>query len=259
MSKVVINEEKLHQIISESIEKNLSEAFGQKLANRVGQEWGTMKQQGVVPYLSGKLGQAAGKAQNWVNDIRKSYRDGVDIARGNSLGKHPADALTADQKEKIQQVRGRDENGNNKFALQKYLDALKAHGLSDADAIQMARNAGYNIPAQNTGDVQGPEAQERLANNTSAATAQSASTQAATAQTTAAQTTRRRGFQPKAARPIADIQAQVTNGQLMSKADGQIVAAALGEYKKNHPEINEGIIREAVAKAVRKYINKQNK
>ena len=64
----------------------------------------------------------------------------------------------------------------------------------------------------------------------------------------------KRGFQPKQARPVADIQAQVTNGRLMSKADGQLVAAALGEYKRNHPEINEGIIKEAVTNAIKKYI-----
>lgn len=64
----------------------------------------------------------------------------------------------------------------------------------------------------------------------------------------------KRGFQPKQARPVADIQAQVTNGRLMSKADGQLVAAALGEYKRNHPEINEGIIKEAVTNAIKKYM-----
>ena len=66
--------------------------------------------------------------------------------------------------------------------------------------------------------------------------------------------TTKRGFQSKQARPVADIQAQVTNGRLMSKADGQLVAAALGEYKRNHPEINEGIIKEAVTNAIKKYI-----
>lgn len=66
---------------------------------------------------------------------------------------------------------------------------------------------------------------------------------------------RKGGFQPKQARPIANIQAQVTNGRVMSKADGQLVAAALGEYKKNHPEVNEDVIRRAVNESFKKFLN----
>lgn len=238
MAKYVISEERLNAIIRESIEEALQdEGLGTKIA------------------------QGLGTARQWVQDKVDNYKNAFNAGRnrqrfsnkdydpyqgmkgaenyrnfgGDEYGQYRYN-VTADRNNRAQQ------SWSNQYGTQ--TNKRPSAGGERAENYANGRQQG-NAP-------QGNEPQANPALNQQPA-AQQAPQQPQQAQ--AQQQGAKRGFQPKQARPVADIQQQVTNGRVMSKADGQLVAAALGEYKKNHPEINEGTIKEAVANALKKYIS----
>jgi hypothetical protein len=218
MAKVVISEERLNRIIKESIIEAINEA---------------MEDEG----LGHTLGNAYQWARNKWNNFKGDFNAGRNYQRYQNMNYDPYSKYN--NGDEFRNLNGQE------YAAQRYNNTV----TRNANARQWTRDkAGQTTQGrqQNTQGQSVPQQQNQIEPTGNPDVAQTAPQ----AQPAAA----KRGFQPKQARPVADIQAQVTNGRLMSKADGQLVAAALGEYKRNHPEINEGIIKEAVANAIKNYI-----
>lgn len=240
MSKVVISEERLSTIIRQSIMEAIEdEGLGTKIA------------------------QGLGNARQWVQNKVDNYRNAFNAGRNQQRfankdydpyqGMKDADQIRNFGGDEYGQYRYNVTADRNNRAAQQWKNGYGTTTNKRPSANGERMPNYFDGQGGQSGQVNGPEPQEKLANT-------SAQTQSAQTQRNEQQPVQKKGgFQAKQARPIADIQAQVTNGRVMSKADGQLVSAALGEYKKNHPEINERIIKEAVAKAVRKYMSKQNK
>ena len=218
MAKVVISEERLNRIIEESIIETINEA---------------MEDEG----LGHTLGNAYQWARNKWNNFKGDFNAGRNYQRYQNMNYDPYSKYN--NGDEFRNLNGQE------YAAQRYNNTV----ARNANARQWTRGKIGQATQGRQQDTQGqsiPQQQNQIEPTGNPDVAQTAPQ----AQPAAA----KRGFQPKQARPVADIQAQVTNGRLMSKADGQLVAAALGEYKRNHPEINEGIIKEAVTNAIKKYM-----
>ena len=245
MAKYVISEERLNAIIRESIEEALQdEGLGTKIAQGLGKarQWVQNKVDNYTNAFNAGRNQ-----QRFANKDYDPYQgmEGAENYRnfgGDEYGQYRYN-VTADRNNRAGQ------SWNNQYGTQ--TNKRPSAGGERAENYTNGRRQGN---AQQGNEPQGNAPQANPALNQQPATQQAPQQQA-----TAQQQGAKRGFQPKQARPVADIQKQVTNGRVMSKADGQLVAAALGEYKKNHPEINEGTIKEAVANALKKYINESKR
>lgn len=263
MAKYVISEERLNTIIRESIKEALEEGerfnnFMNKAGRAVGNIRNGIKNSGgVAQYLAGQYGKAERGVQNWKNSVSQAYRAGRAAADASMLQQnHPVKYWETKYGPEFAAKMGEIMGGS--YPKDRLIQALNAYKVSPEDQEKILAQKGYSSQQQGNAP-QGNEPQGNAPQANPALNQQPSTQQAPQQQATAQQQGAKRGFQPKQARPVADIQKQVTNGRVMSKADGQLVAAALGEYKKNHPEINEGTIKEAVANALKKYMNESKR
>lgn len=249
MAKYIINEEALERIVRESVVEVLEEGERfNNLMNKAGRAVGNIRNGiknsgGVAQYLAGQYGKAERGIQNWKNSVSQAYRAGRAASDAAMLQQnHPVKYWETKYGPEFAAKMGEIMGGS--YPKDRLIQALNAYKVSPEDQEKILAQKGYSSQQQGQGNSGIEPEVSPMVNNPQQTGAQQ-------------QNVKKGGFQPKSARPIADIQAQVTNGRLLSKADGQLVSAALGEYKKNHPEINEESIKNAVSESLKKYLKEQ--
>lgn len=230
MAKYVISEDKLIQIISERINESLQdEGLGTKIAQGLGnaRQWVQNK---VDNYKNAF--NAGRNQQRYANRNYDPYQGmkGANNYRnfnGDEYGQYRYN-VTADRNNTSRQ------SWDNEYGTQ-----TQRRPSVDGERAENYRNGKNGV----NGGIE-PDTVPELSgkNTTNANPAQQPS----------------RGRQPRQANSIADLQTRFNSPRGVRDVgveNAKLISLALGEYKKNHPEVNEDTIRRAVNESLKKFLN----
>lgn len=278
MSKIIISEERLNKIIANSINEALEDeglrdtaqkawsgikngvqkgvqAAGTALRNGYNNaKQGVKNSGGVVPYLAGQAAYAKRRVEQYKNKINQAKTAGRAAADAKALqDSHPANYWKDKYGEDFAAKMGEILSGS--YPKDRLIQALNAYKVSPEDQQKILAAKGYPTTGQNTtgqetqGDVSEPAA------NPDSSVGQNGNGGNQFNIQNPAQYLKNKGF-------------QLINGQWLYTRDGSNHPALQSQYPdivqaakqyqaqvQGGAPINEQKIREAVAQALRKYIN----
>ena len=229
MSKYVLSEERLQEIISEAINEAIEdEGLGRWLGNAY--QWGRNK----VNNFKGEF-NAGRNNQRWQNRDFDPYHGMKDADQmrnfnGDEYAQYRYN-LTAD----------RNNNATNSWQ-NNFGTKTNRHPSANGDRFSNYTGDGQGNPQQNNAPLKSGNGQPSQMPDAAALAQQ--------------QPQQQQGGGITKQDVAATKQSVATWGAKgLGKAKQNVIMAALGEYEKNHPELNEDTIREVVTNVLREYIN----
>ena len=167
MSKLIITEERLNTLISESIEEVMLEEGW--FRDTAGKAWNGIKNVaknvrqgvkdsgGILPYASNLRGYAERRAEQLRNKMAQARKAGRAAADVKALqDPHPSNYWAQKYGEQfVSAMRSMLQSGN--YPRERFIQALRAYNVSEDDIQKILANAGYNTADQSAGTTNNGE------------------------------------------------------------------------------------------------------